>query len=100
MWFLVGVLLGPLGILLAAIGAKDDQPSGGVGIGAADEVAKLADLRDRGILTPEEFERQKAALLARSPQRSAQTSQTARYLFYAVVGLLVVVILWMLLQIA
>jgi len=30
---------------------------------AADEVAKLAALRDRGILTNEEFETQKAALL-------------------------------------
>jgi hypothetical protein len=30
----------------------------------ADELAKLADLRDRGVINAEEFERQKAALLA------------------------------------
>jgi hypothetical protein len=30
---------------------------------SADEIAKLADLRDRGVLTEEEFQRQKAAVL-------------------------------------
>ena len=30
----------------------------------ADQLTKLADLRDRGVITPEEFERQKAKLLA------------------------------------
>ena len=30
----------------------------------ADELAKLADLRDRGVITPQEFEQQKASLLA------------------------------------
>jgi len=30
----------------------------------ADQLAKLADLRDRGVITPEEFERQKAKVLA------------------------------------
>jgi Short C-terminal domain len=30
----------------------------------ADELTKLADLRDRGVITPEEFEQQKASLLA------------------------------------
>jgi hypothetical protein len=33
-------------------------------IGAADEIAKLAALRDTGIITEEEFGRQKSALLA------------------------------------
>ena len=32
----------------------------------ADELAKLAELRDRGILTPEEFDQQKRALLSRA----------------------------------
>ena len=32
--------------------------------GPADQLQKLADLRDRGVLTPEEFEAQKAKLLA------------------------------------
>src|SRR6516165_5765422 len=30
----------------------------------ADELVKLADLRDRGVITPQEFEQQKASLLA------------------------------------
>jgi putative oligomerization/nucleic acid binding protein len=29
----------------------------------ADQLAKLADLRDRGVITPDEFERQKAKVL-------------------------------------
>jgi membrane protein insertase Oxa1/YidC/SpoIIIJ len=33
----------------------------------ADELAKLAELRDRGVITPEEFERQKATMLGTSP---------------------------------
>jgi ABC-type multidrug transport system fused ATPase/permease subunit len=32
--------------------------------GSADELAKLADLRDRGVITAEEFDRQKAKILA------------------------------------
>jgi hypothetical protein len=32
--------------------------------GTADELTKLADLRDRGILSPEEFNQQKAKVLA------------------------------------
>jgi len=32
--------------------------------GTADELSKLADLRDRGVITPAEFDAQKAALLA------------------------------------
>ncbi|HXV70155.1 MAG TPA: SHOCT domain-containing protein [Acidimicrobiia bacterium] len=38
--------------------------AGSGGASAADEVAKLAALRDRGVLTNEEFEAQKAALLS------------------------------------
>jgi hypothetical protein len=30
----------------------------------ADQMAKLADLRDRGVISPEEFEREKAKVLA------------------------------------
>ena len=30
---------------------------------SADQLAKLADLRDRGVITPEEFEREKAKIL-------------------------------------
>jgi hypothetical protein len=32
--------------------------------GTADELAKLADLRDKGVITPAEFEQQKAKILA------------------------------------
>ena len=38
--------------------------SGGGGSGSADELAKLADLRDKGVITADEFERQKAKVLA------------------------------------
>ena len=37
---------------------------GGGGSGSADELAKLADLRDKGVITADEFERQKAKVLA------------------------------------
>ena len=37
--------------------------TGGASTSTADELAKLADLRDRGILSPEEFEEQKRKLL-------------------------------------
>ena len=38
--------------------AAGPQPS------TADQLAKLADLRDRGVITPEEFEREKAKIMA------------------------------------
>lgn len=34
------------------------------GSNSADELVKLADLRDRGVITPQEFEQQKAKILA------------------------------------
>ena len=40
------------------------QAAGTSGTGVAGKLDRLADLRDRGILTPEEFERQKAQVLA------------------------------------
>ena len=39
---------------------KDAAGSGS----SADQLAKLADLRDRGVISPEEFEREKAKILA------------------------------------
>ena len=33
----------------------------------ADQLTKLADLRDRGVITPEEFEREKAKVLGSTP---------------------------------
>jgi hypothetical protein len=38
--------------------ASDSPPS------TADQLAKLADLRDRGVISPEEFDREKAKVLA------------------------------------
>jgi hypothetical protein len=37
----------------------------------ADELVKLADLKDRGVITPEEFDRQKAVLLGSAPAATA-----------------------------
>lgn len=41
-----------------------DVAGGSTGASTADEIAKLAELRDAGALTPNEFEAQKAKLLA------------------------------------
>ena len=40
------------------------QSVAGSSTSAADEIARLADLRDKGTITPEEFERAKAKILA------------------------------------
>jgi type VI protein secretion system component VasK len=40
------------------------QEAAGADASPADQLAKLADLRDRGVITPEEFEREKAKVLA------------------------------------
>jgi hypothetical protein len=66
-WLLVGILFGPLGILLAAVGAKGPGVAKAPVVGAADELGKLAVLRDQGTITPDEFEQQKRALLGPSP---------------------------------
>jgi hypothetical protein len=42
----------------------------------ADELKKLVELRDQGVLTPEEFESQKAGLLADSPPRVPPSFQS------------------------
>ena len=36
-WFVVGLLLGPIGILLAAVGAKRGSGTAGAVVGAAEE---------------------------------------------------------------
>jgi membrane protein implicated in regulation of membrane protease activity len=40
------------------------QEAAGEGTSTADQLAKLADLRDRGVITAQEFESQKAKILA------------------------------------
>lgn len=58
-WFLVGIVFGPLGIVLAVIGAKGKtDPSAG----AADQLARLQAARDGGLLTPEQYQAQAASL--------------------------------------
>ena len=53
------------------VGTSSSRPGDAPGGSAADSeqtmstLARLADLRDRGAITPEEFERKKAELLAR-----------------------------------
>ena len=44
-------------------GARDDTRAARAGISVADELTKLEQLRSRGVITPEEFEAQKARLL-------------------------------------
>jgi Short C-terminal domain len=50
----------------ASYGRHAAGPGGtdGGSASTADQLAKLADLRDRGVLSPEEFEREKAKVLA------------------------------------
>jgi ABC-type multidrug transport system fused ATPase/permease subunit len=82
LWVLFVVILPYLGVLvyLIARGGKmheraeqqayrQDQEAGAhvqqaAGTSTADQLAKLADLRDRGVISAEEFEREKAKVLA------------------------------------
>jgi hypothetical protein len=45
-------------------GSYTQQPTPNGPATTADQLAKLADLRDRGVISPEEFEREKAKVLA------------------------------------
>jgi ABC-type multidrug transport system fused ATPase/permease subunit len=42
------------------------QEAAGAPVSAADQLTKLADLRDRGTITPEEFDREKAKVLSKA----------------------------------
>ena len=84
LWSLFVIFLPFLGVLVYIIANGDDmrkrdietmqqneaafrsyvQDAAGSGGGTATELAKLAELRDNGVLSPEEFEAQKAKLLA------------------------------------
>ena len=80
-WFIFVLVLPLLGVLVyliarghkmaehAAQHAADQEAAfkeyvQNVGGGSADQLAKLADLRDKGVITNEEFDQQKAKLLA------------------------------------
>jgi hypothetical protein len=83
LWAIFVVAVPWLGVLIYLIANGDDMASRNVAAaqqqqaemnayirsaagtgGTADELAKLAGLRDQGVITAEEFDRQKAALLA------------------------------------
>ena len=82
LWVLFVVILPFLGVLVYLIArgtnmheraerqaAQQDQArrayiQQAAGTGTADQLAKLADLRDRGVISAEEFEREKAKALA------------------------------------
>jgi len=81
-WFIFVLIIPLIGVLVYLIVRGDKMHEHGVqaaqqqdeaarayiqqvaGTGSADELAKLADLRDRGVITPQEFEQQKAKILA------------------------------------
>ncbi len=84
LWFLFVLIIPLVGVLVYLIArggkmhehaardarAQDEafrayvQDAAGTQASPADQLAKLADLRDRGVITPEEFEREKAKILA------------------------------------
>jgi Short C-terminal domain/Phospholipase_D-nuclease N-terminal len=83
LWFLLVLFIPLIGVLIYLIARGDKmhlhaqqeaqaqneafrsavQEAAGSG-NTADELTKLADLRERGVITPEEFEQQKAKILA------------------------------------
>ena len=84
LWFLFVLFIPLIGVLVYLIARGDKmheraaqqaqqqdqafrsyvQQAAGEGSSTTDQLAKLADLRDRGAITPQEFERQKAKILA------------------------------------
>ncbi|MDX9742807.1 MAG: SHOCT domain-containing protein [Arcobacteraceae bacterium] len=71
-WFFVGLLFGPFGLLVAFLSPIDiKQPTTIVKVNKKSEyienleaVQKLSDLKDKGIITQEEFDVQKSKLLS------------------------------------
>ena len=74
LWFLFVLFMPILGLVVylvvrgskmtqRAFDAVDADMAAAAGASKADELAKLADLRDRGVITTDEFETQKTALL-------------------------------------
>ena len=68
LWVLFVLLIPLIGVVvyLHGGGQHNGGQHGGPGSAAssADELAKLADLKDRGVISPEEFDREKAKVLA------------------------------------
>lgn len=102
-WFLLALLISPLiaGIIVmvSPAAAKAGPPAAVVGV--ADELGKLATLRDNGTITPEEFERQRTLLLG-SPAEVAPASGTGPSPVLIVVVVLVLVfgavVAWQMMQ--
>lgn len=62
-WFLLGLLFGPLAILFIAVAGRGAQRVPEATISTADEIERLAALRDRGDLTPQEYDAAKSRLI-------------------------------------
>lgn len=60
-WFLVGVILGPIGLLLAIVAAR--PPRDAQRNAAIDELRQLAQLKAEGAITDAEYEAKKKQLL-------------------------------------
>lgn len=75
-WGLVGLILGPIGLIFTVIAAKGaPNPT----IGAADQLARLQAARDGGLLTPEQYQAQAAALaVATAPLPTNQAGPDMR----------------------
>ena len=52
------------------------RQTAGTGTSTADELSKLADLRDRGTISDEEFQHAKAKLLGRQPEAASRYMRT------------------------
>ncbi len=62
LWLFMGLLFGPLAILVAAALSKERQPK--ISAGIADDLAKLSLLHENGDLTEAEFTAAKQRLLS------------------------------------
>lgn len=62
-WFFVGLLFGPIGVILAVVGSK--APKQLKRDDAIGQLSQLAQLKTDGHLTPDEYEAKKAELLRR-----------------------------------
>jgi Short C-terminal domain len=79
-WFVIGFLLPLVGVILLFV--LPDPASAGLAAPAAqpstyvDDLKKLADLRDRGVLSAEEFDEKKRLILQQSERAPAAKERT------------------------
>jgi putative oligomerization/nucleic acid binding protein len=62
-WFLLGAILGPIGLILALLGAR--PPKGAKRDDAMATLSQLAQMRADGAITSDEYEAKKRELLGR-----------------------------------